>query len=574
MRRQVLFLLCIFSWACSFAQGCPDLVEPLQGSVGVPVETIISWEPVVGVNGYIISIGTTVGGGEIIDNLQIGNDPNFLPPLGLPESTTIYVTITLFYFDQDNVVCPSRSFTTENVTVPPGCSSLTDPLNGETDVNIATNLSWSYAIKATGYQLSLGTTPGGVEILDSEDLGNVLFYNPPANLPPETTIYVNIRPYNENGFSLDCDEQSFTTAILGEPPGCTQLITPANGSSNVPLSPLIEWQPVPNATGYKVFIGRTPFVNDILDGVIFFQNSTFVLDFEPNNTYFVRIIPFNQAGEAQGCKQESFSTILGCGPIIDPNTGEIVVFFPETKMPDMVGICEGQLPTIFESPDIADGYRWFKVNPDGTEELISETRSVDLFDAGPYIYEVYNIVTQSGFSLECPIRKEFEVTISETPTILQIDKVLLNELFTITIDVSGIGSYEYSLDGETFVDDNFFINLGEGTYTVTVRDKNGCGIAEETIRLGFPLPGFPPYFSPNGDGINDTWQYRPPIAGGLVLKRIMIYDRFGKLLATVSRFSEGWDGTYEGTPMPADGYWYKAETVSGREVSGYFSLVR
>lgn len=561
-------------WVSSIAQDCPNLVDPLQGATNVPVETAISWEPVVGVNGYLIALGTTPGGSEIVEDTQVGNDTSFTPPLGLPENTVVYVTITLFFFNQDNIVCPSKSFTTEDVMVAPGCTNLSTPINGATGVNVATSISWNYAVKATGYRLSLGTTPGGTEILNAEDVGNVLTYNPPADLPPDTTIYVRVGPFNENGIALGCDEESFTTAGLGEPPGCTQLISPVDGSSNVPLSPLIEWQPVPNATGYKVFIGKTPFVNDILDGAIFTETSTFVLGFEPNNTYFVRIIPFNNAGDALGCEQESFSTILGCGPFIDPDTGQIVTFFPESEMPEVIGICEGELPTTFESPDTADGYRWFKINQDGEEVLISETRTVDLSETGLYVYEVYNIVTQSGFSLECPVRRTFEVTLSERPSIEEVEKVIVNQLFTITIVVSGIGDYEYSIDNENFTDNNFFVNIEEGNYTITVRDKNGCGIAEEAIVLGFPLPGFPPYFSPNGDGINDTWQYRPPIAGALVLRRILIYDRFGKLLATVSRFSEGWDGTYNGTPMPADGYWYKAETISGKEIRGYFSLVR
>lgn len=567
----VFFLTCVgFSWA----QDCPDLLVPMQGDTNVPVDTAISWEPVIGVNGYILSIGTTPGGIDIVDNVQVGNDPNFIPPLGLPENTTVYITITLFFFDLDEIVCPSQSFTTEDVTTAPGCSVLENPMNGETNVNIATSISWTYAPKATGYRLSLGTTSGGTDLLDNQDLGNVLTYNPPADLPPETTIYVNINPYNENGLAPSCEEQTFTTASLGKPPGCTQLISPSNGASNVILSPLIEWEPVPNALGYKVFIGKTPTINDILDGAVFTTTSTFVLNFEPNNTYFVRIIPFNAAGDAQGCEQESFSTILGCGPFIDPDTGVIISFFPNSEMPDSVGICEGQLPTSFTSPDNADGYRWYKLAPNGDEILISEQRSVSLSETGSYRYEVYNLITQEGFSLECPFIKDFEVTLSERPTILEIYKALIGQLFTITIEVDGIGDYEFSLDGENYTDDNFFLNLREGTYTVFVRDKNGCGITQEEISLGFPLDGFPPYFSPNADGINDTWQYRPPAFGALLIRRIFIYDRYGKLLATIGRVTEGWDGTFNGQPMPADGYWYRAETVAGEIYTGNFTLLR
>ena len=52
---------------------------------------------------------------------------------------------------------------------------------------------------------------------------------------------------------------------------------------------------------------------------------------------------------------------------------------------------------------------------------------------------------------------------------------------------------------------NVFGGLASGSYTVYVRDKNGCGIVEESIVQDLTLEGFPNFFSPNGDGINDEF---------------------------------------------------------------------
>ena len=87
-------------------------LSPIEGASNVPVESAISWEPVVGVTGYIISIGTTPGDTDVVNEQQVGNDTSFTPSEGLPENTTVYVTLTLFFFNQDNVVCPSQAFTT------------------------------------------------------------------------------------------------------------------------------------------------------------------------------------------------------------------------------------------------------------------------------------------------------------------------------------------------------------------------------------------------------------------------------------------------------------------------------
>ncbi|MEZ4857420.1 MAG: T9SS type B sorting domain-containing protein [Flavobacteriaceae bacterium] len=564
-----------FLWTLSlFSQDCPDLIQPLNGATNIAVDTSISWEPVTGVTGYIISIGTTLDGTDIVNEQLVGSDTSFTPPLGLPESTTIYVTITLFFFNQDNIVCPSQFFTTQNVITVPECTILTNPQNGAVNVPIGTSLTWQYAPRALGYKLNIGTASGAGDILNNFDVGNVLSYNPTTDFPPDTIIYILITPYNENGLAAICNEENFTTGSLGKPPACTQLITPLNGAINVSLSPFLEWAPVPNATGYKVYIGKTPFINDILNGAIFTTTSTFVLNFESNNTYFVRIIPFNDAGDAQSCIQEYFSTILGCGPFYDPDTGELVSYYPESKLPDTIGICDTNLPTIIESPDVADGYRWYKIHTNGSEERISEERFVTISENGLYRYEVYSLITEGEVTIECPFTKNFTVISSSIATIDKVHKVQIGDLFTITLEVSGLGDYEYALEDLPYTDNNFFLNLNPGTHTIKVRDKNGCGEIEEIIFLEYPATGFPAYFSPNGDGYNDLWHYVPPKTNALKISVIYIYDRYGKLISSIGRTSEGWDGTFNTTPMPADGYWYRAITTDNKVFTGYFSLVR
>ncbi|PQB05398.1 T9SS type B sorting domain-containing protein [Aureitalea marina] len=575
MKRKLPFLFLILGYWV-FGQECPDLTSPLNGQNNVPVDTAISWEEVVGVTGYIISLGTTPGGGEIVNEQAVGIDTTFLPPLGLPESTQIFVTITLFLFDQPDIVCPSQSFTTAQVTTLPDCSVMTTPLDGQTNVNVGTFIQWSYAPRATGYLITIGTAPGSGDIVDQLDVGNTLTYNPPADFPPSAEIFVLIEPYNEIGRAQNCQEFSFLTGELGQPPGCTRLITPPDGAINVPLTPFLEWEAVPGATGYIVNIGSSPFENDVLDGGIFTETSTFVINFEPNRTYFVEIIPFNDAGEAQGCIQESFSTILGCGPFFDQETGELVDLKPEIDFPDSVGICSGQIPAQITTQDTADGFRWYKIQEDGTEIIISSEPTVNISSTGLYRYEAYNTLIQEDFEIECVAEQVFEVEQSSIATIQRVKITPGEDDFDVSVLVTGEGVYEYSLDENgPYQPRNEFLNLPEGAYVVYVRDINGCGIASRPFNLAFPPGGFPPYFSPNGDGINDFWQYIAPRQGeALPLTVISIFDRFGKLLGQVRPGEQGWDGLYNGNPLPSDGYWYKAETSDNRVFTGYFSLVR
>jgi len=64
----------------------------------------------------------------------------------------------------------------------------------------------------------------------------------------------------------------------------------------------------------------------------------------------------------------------------------------------------------------------------------------------------------------------------------------------------------------------------------------------------------PNFFTPNGDGFNDTWV----IDGleGLPESIIYIYDRYGKLLKKYGSNDPAWNGEYLNQPVPSDDYWY------------------
>jgi gliding motility-associated-like protein len=571
MIRVLAILFCLFFSSKIFSQSCPSLIYPLNGSSNIPVNATISWNDVVGVTGYIIAIGTVSGGNDIIQSQTSIN--SFSPPLGLPDNTQIYVTITLFFFNLPNIQCLSQSFRTEGIITPPACAFLLSPLDGATNVNVGANISWAYVKGADGYFLTIGTSSGIGDIINNFDVGNTLQFNPVINFPPSTEIFVKVVPYNENGISNTCIEAHFRTGDIAALPICSYLISPLNGETNVPLSPLIIWESTLGATGYKVFIGSSPFENDVLDGGTFFANSTFVFNFLPNNIYFIRIIPFNESGEALSCIQETFSTVLGCGPFYDPITGNLRTINPEINFPDQISICENQIPKAIASNDIADGYRWYFINNDGTENLISNQSDVNISEVGNYRYEAYNLSPDKDLGIECSTIKEFKVVSSNPPEINSITINENNNGFYIDVQVSGIGPYEYSISSAIgpYQDSNIFINAPEDTSVIYVRDKNGCGILEFKINN---TNGFPKYFTPNADGIHDIWQYSRKKDNDFILSSISIYDRYGKLIKQFHPYTQGWDGTINGELMPTSDYWYTAVTTKGEVFSGHFTLRR
>ena len=165
-------------------------------------------------------------------------------------------------------------------------------------------------------------------------------------------------------------------------------------------------------------------------------------------------------------------------------------------------------------------------------------------------------------------------------SIAKIERVEISDaqnIDEVAIYATGEGDYEYAIDDEfgDYQDSYLFYGIESGLHTVYVRDKNGCGIVSAMI-TSVKAPNF---FTPNHDGVNDTWL---PVGLSRDLHdnvSIYIFNRFGKLLAKLDPYGEGWDGTYLGKLMHQNDYWYKVdytERFSGkqRQLKGHFSLVK
>jgi gliding motility-associated-like protein len=154
----------------------------------------------------------------------------------------------------------------------------------------------------------------------------------------------------------------------------------------------------------------------------------------------------------------------------------------------------------------------------------------------------------------------------------------------LTVKVSGIGDYEYALNSTSPADfstgtSNFnytFNNVEPGLNTVYIRDKNGCGITSSQ-QLSFLF--FQRHFTPNNDGVLDTWNILGANNNFYKTVRVEIFDRYGKVVALITdKNSNGWNGTFNGKKLPSNDYWFNAvlEDINGkvRKETGHFSLLR
>jgi gliding motility-associated-like protein len=172
----------------------------------------------------------------------------------------------------------------------------------------------------------------------------------------------------------------------------------------------------------------------------------------------------------------------------------------------------------------------------------------------------------------CTETRTIEVTTSVIASIDHINIVDLSDLDTVEVIVTGNGNYVYSIQDPygPYQFSNFFENVPMGIHTVYIKDLNGCGIAQQTISV----LGVPKYFTPNGDGFNDTWNIKGASYKFYSNSIIQIFDRYGKFIKQISPVGSGWDGLYNGALAPADDYWYNIQLDDGRTTKGHFSLKR
>lgn len=176
----------------------------------------------------------------------------------------------------------------------------------------------------------------------------------------------------------------------------------------------------------------------------------------------------------------------------------------------------------------------------------------------------------------CVAEDEFVLNVKSNPQIVAMDSVDIREREVVLADGTGEAPYTYWVDNATSLAsiDAVIRDLTFNTHTAHVEDANGCR-GQFVFEVKAPEIIIPDWFSPNGDGKNDGWVVAELVTvyPNAVVK---IYDRFGKLIAEyLGSNAEGWDGTYNGKPMPSTDYWYVIDIEEiDRQFKGHFTLMR
>lgn len=118
-----------------------------------------------------------------------------------------------------------------------------------------------------------------------------------------------------------------------------------------------------------------------------------------------------------------------------------------------------------------------------------------------------------------------------------------------------------------------------GVYAIALIVTNRYGCSDTAVKSIVVEPDFgiyvPNSFTPNGDGMNDTFQ---PKGRGIDKYTLTVFSRLGEVVYQTTDFNAGWDGDLKGKPTTDDIFVWKITMTDTRgrikELTGHISVIR
>jgi gliding motility-associated-like protein len=196
--------------------------------------------------------------------------------------------------------------------------------------------------------------------------------------------------------------------------------------------------------------------------------------------------------------------------------------------------------------------------------------------ANPTSTTTYTLIASDGI---CKDTTQVTVTVLPPIPLTTITPVTVNSGQTVTLTASGASTYFWeptaSLYNPTSATPEAYPNVTT-TYTVyaTGPGPSFCQMTDtvEVIVKNDSDLVFYNTFTPNNDGINDTWYI-----GNIFLypnSTVTIFNRYGKQVYFAYGYSNQWDGTSLGANLPDATYYYVVTTGTGRSYRGSVTILR
>lgn len=420
----------------------------------------------------------------------------------------------------------------KGLTPPPCQSVMTLPLPNSTGVSVGTMVRWTATAGCVaGYRLSIGTAPGGSDLLNSQIVTDT-FYQPSPPLPAGQQIYVRVVPFNGTGAATGCNEFGFATANctvvasagpgLSACPGQSVTLTASGGlayqwSDGGPAT--AQWTLVPNASKtYKVTVTGNNGCTDVASVLVTVSAPAAAITAAktslcPGGAITLSATP-TQAGNAYawyqngsllagvssssytasqvGSYQVRVTALAGCDSLSAP-----LVLTPAPPVVPGVSTPEGtELKCLKTSLALlatgGDAYAW--ANPGGGSA--GSGQQISATNAGIYTVTATNATTGCSATTTVQITQDNSLPTAtatgDTITCKKTDAGLICNSNTPNVTYAWTGPGGFAASGASLL-----VNLA-GVYTVTVRDLAGCTATATASAVANTLPPTVSVSAPNG----------------------------------------------------------------------------
>lgn len=192
----------------------------------------------------------------------------------------------------------------------------------------------------------------------------------------------------------------------------------------------------------------------------------------------------------------------------------------------------------------------------GNKLKVKPTVSTDYFVIG---YSPYCGIDTAHFHLQVNERPEAAFVVNPDEPKIKED---VNFFFT---GLQSNGNIIWNIDQGTVIKEGEqmvqrFSAPGNYSVQLIVIDDNGCAdTANNMVKIKADVNVFVPNsFTPNGDGLNDTFA---PECSDIKGVKIQVYSRWGELIYRGEGMEAAWDGSYRGTNVPDGVYSYVIQVI-------------
>ncbi|WP_316765331.1 gliding motility-associated C-terminal domain-containing protein [Pedobacter frigiditerrae] len=175
--------------------------------------------------------------------------------------------------------------------------------------------------------------------------------------------------------------------------------------------------------------------------------------------------------------------------------------------------------------------------------------------ASPKQTTTYKVSVSNG---TCSVTKDITITVlkSASANAGEDKKMLFGQSVTLNGNAMG-DNVTYLWSPATYLDDPTKLNPiatppNDITYTLTVQSNCNVSTDEVFVKV-YPKIEIPSAFTPNGDGINDSWNI--PSIASFPNPKLKVVNRNGQLVFQ-STNTQPWDGKSNGKNLPTGVYYY------------------